>query len=233
MLSAQLGALAMWCVLGRGIWALRVPATLVAAALLTMLMPSIYGLDVWQMLLGIQVFGLAALLLALRVARYRLQSQSEIESLSAVHRVRQFSIAHMMIWTAAAAILLTLFRGVQPWLTAAGSVVWLRMGVLGLCCAVVALVSIWSTLGEGAWILRVPLLVGLPPLVGALVRWMTAAWTQLAGTGVWSLFRYHLDRLKDLDWHWLSWTSLAGWFLAAVLVLLRCTGYRLVRLARQ
>jgi hypothetical protein len=233
LLSAQLSALAMWCVLGRGYWAWRIPATCVAGVLLTSIMPNMYGIDVWKVLLCVQVCGLLVLLFALRAARYRLQSQSEIESLALAQRVRQFSIAHMMIWTAAIAILLTLFRGVQPWLTVVGSVVWLRMGVLGLCCAVVALVSVWSTLGEGAWFLRVPLLIGLPPMVGALVRWMTAAWTQVFGAGgAWSSFRYHFDRLKDLDWHWLAWTSLAGWFLAAVLMLLRSTGYRLVRVKR-
>ena len=152
-LSAQFGALALWGVLGKWSWPLRLPAAVLAALPLVMLIPNTqYRARAWLSLLIVQTVSLIALLLVFWLAGYRLRGRREIASSEGSSR--SFTLSHMLGWTAVAAGLLGALRITQPLLVTFGAERWLHTGMLGVCCALVTLAVIWTTLGEGRWYLR-------------------------------------------------------------------------------
>jgi hypothetical protein len=127
----------------------------------------------------------------------------------------------MLGWTAAAAVLLGVLRVTQPLLSTFGAGRWLHTSMFGVCCALVTLAVIWSTLGEGRWYLRGLVFLVWPPLCGLFIWWLIAA---LQSTASGDYLKWYVGGLDAL---WLAWTSLAAAFLASLLLLLRTTGYRL------
>jgi hypothetical protein len=220
-LSAEFGALALWGVLGSWPWPLRLPAVMLAGLPLVLLIPSTeYRARAWVSLLIVQTVSLVLLLLALWLAGYRLRRQDEM---AAEGTARYFTISHMLGWTAAAAVLLGVLRATQPLLATYSAGRWLHTGMFGICCALVALAAIWSTLGQGRWYLRLLVFAGWPPLAGLAIWWLVDALQQTSSGDY--LFWY----MGGLDALWLAWTSLAAAFLASLLLLLRTTRWRLVR----
>lgn len=218
-LSAQLGALALWGVLGNWSWTLRLPAVLLAALPLVQLIPNDASrARAWLSLLIVQTASLVVLLLALWLAGYRLRGSDE---LAGGRATRYFTITHMLGWTAAAAVLLGVLRVTQPLLSTFGAGRWLHTGMFGVCCALVTLAAIWSTLGEGRWYVRGLVFLVWPPLCGLFIWWLVEALRQTASG---DYLRWYMGGLDAL---WLAWTSLAAMFLASLLLLARSTGYRL------
>lgn len=219
-LSAQFGALALWGVLGKWSWPVRLPVAVMAALPLIMLIPSDgYRPRAWLSLLIVQTVSLIALLLAFWLAGYRLRGRQEIASTTG--SIRYFTISHMLGWTAVAAVLLGVLRITQPLLVTFGAGRWLHTGMLGVCSALVTLAVIWSTLGEGRWYVRALVFLGWPPLSGLLIWWLAEA---LERTESGNYLSWYIGGLGPL---WLAWTSLAAAFLASLLLLVRTTGYRL------
>jgi hypothetical protein len=221
-LSAQFGALALWGVLGTWPWPLRVPGVLLASVPLVLLVPpDEYRARAWVSLMIVQTASLVVLLVAFWLAGYRLRGRGQLASDEAAGRVRYFTIAHMMMWTTAAAILLAVLRIAQPLLGTFGLGRWLHTGMFGVCCALVTLAAIWSTLGHGRWYLRGLVFLCWPPACGAVLWWLEST---LRSTQQGSYLVYYMG-LNEL---WMAWTSLAAAFLASLLLLLRTTGFRLV-----
>lgn len=219
-LSAQFGALALWGVLGNWSWPLRLPAVMLASLPLVLLIPNTeYRARAWLSLLIVQTASLVVLLVALWLARYRLRGPKELAGSG--DGVRYFTISHLLGWTAAAAVLLGVLRVTQPLLSTFGVGRWLHTGMFGVCCALVALAAIWSTLGQGRWYLRGLVFLVWPPACGLLIWWLVVALEHTASGDYLSWYMGGLDAL------WLAWTSLAAAFLAALLLLFRTTGYRL------
>jgi hypothetical protein len=218
-LAAQFGALALCGVLGNWNWQRRLPAVLLAALPLLVLIPNDeYRARAWLSLLVVQTASLVVLLLAFWLAGYRLRKRQES---SIDGSVRYFTISHMLGWTAAAALLLGALRFTQPLLGTFGPQRWLHTGMFGICCALVTLAAIWSTLGEGRWYVRGLVFLIWPPLCGlAIWRLVDTLLTTESGS-------YLSWYMGGLDWLWLAWTSLAAAFLASLLLLARTTGYRL------
>jgi hypothetical protein len=226
-LSAQFGALALWGVLGTWKWPLRIPAVLLASLPLVFLVPpDEYRARAWLSLLIVQTGSLIVLLVALWLAGYRLRGPAELATGAAAERVRHFTVAHMFIWTAAAAMLLGVLRIAQPLLGTFGIGRWLHTGMFGICCALVTLAAIWATLGDGRWYWRLLTLLALPPLCGAGIWWLISTLLRTQAGN------YLIHYMGGLDRLWLAWTSLAAAFLASLLLLLHTTGYRLVRVAK-
>jgi hypothetical protein len=220
-LSAQFGALAFWGVLGTWSWRLRIPVVLLAALPLVMLIPpDEYRARAWTSLLVVQTGSLVVLLLALWLAGYRLRGRGEVAGAGGAS-VRHFTISHLLGWTTVAAVLLGALRVTQPLLGTYGMGRWLHTGMFGVCCALVTLAAIWSTLGDGRWYVRGLVLLGWPPLCGAAIWWLVDT-LQATSRG-----NYLIHYMGGLDSLWLAWTSLAAAFLASLLLLLRTTGYRL------
>jgi hypothetical protein len=221
-LSAQFGALAFWGVMGTWPWSRRIPSALLAALPLVLLIPSgEYRVRAWTSLLLVQTASLLLLLLVLWVAGYRLRRRDEPAEGSG-ESVRYFTISHLLGWTAVAAVLLGVLRITQPLLGTFGMGRWLHTSMFGVCCALVTLAAIWSTLGEGHWYLRGLVFLGWPPLCGAAIWWLIDTLMATASGN-------YLDHyVGGLDALWLVWTSLAATFLASLLLLPRTTGYRLV-----
>jgi hypothetical protein len=219
-LSAQFGALAFWGVLGTWSWRWRIPVVLLAAVPLVLLIPpDEYRARAWTSLLVVQTGSLTVLLLALWLAGFRLRGGDDLAG--SVDSVRHFTISHLLGWTTVAAVLLGALRVTQPLLGTYGMGRWLHTGMFGVCCALVALAAIWSTLGEGRWYLRGLVFLGWPPLCGALIWWLVDT---LQGTTSGDYLKWYMGGLDVL---WLAWTSLSAAFLASLLLLPRSTGYRL------
>ena len=226
-LAAEFGALALWGVLGNWNWPLRIPAVVFAAIpLVRLIPPAEYRARAWVSLLLVQTGSLAVLLVALWLRGYRVRSAAEIVAGAGSGRVLQFSIAHMLIWTTASAVLFTLLRVFQPLLGTYGAQRWLHTGALGVCCALVTLAAIWAILGDGRAYSRLLVLVTWPPLCGAGIWWLADT---LERTQAGSFLVHYIGGLGAL---WMAWTSLSAAFLASLLLVLRTTGYRLVHVAK-
>ena len=219
-LSAQFGALALWAVLGNWSWPRRLPSVFLAALPLVLLIPNgEYRARAWLSLLIVQTGSLIVLLVVLWLAGYRLRGRQELDETAGSGR--SFTISHMLAWTAAAAVLLAALRVTQPLLSTFGAERWLHTGMFGVCCALVALAAIWSTLGQGRWYLRGLVLLCWPPLGGLGIWWLVDTLQRTDSGDYLSWYMGGLDAL------WLAWTSLAAAFLASLLLLARTTGYHL------
>ena len=99
---------------------------------------------------------------------------------------------------------------------------WIFGSAVGFSGTLVCMVALWSSLGNSSSVLRFSILAVVPPLLGATL-WAVMRYISTQGRRPWAW------RLERFDWHWIVWTCLVAGFLTAILLLLRTTGYRLVR----
>ncbi len=232
--SGQVGLLTIWGILGRMPWPWRIPIFLVLLASVVMVLirspdhtgawRSDFGL--WAVILAMQSGMMVVLCWILRVAGYRLlplatgsHNASDIEK-----EQFQFAIKHLIVWTTAVCPLLVLAKGID-WLLVDSQELF-RTIVLGLALAIVAWTAMLSALGSGSRWIRLLMLICVVPMVGASLKWFTSRWivTWNSTQSAW-FFR----GFQELGWNWISWTVLAAWFLASLLLVFRAGGYRLTR----
>jgi len=96
--------------------------------------------------------------------------------------------------------------------------------------ATVNLIAIWAMLGAGRWFIRFPALLGVPYLIAlgmasysAYLR-STFKGNQNYGSLAWAI--------ADMEKHWTVWLFLDAALLAALLLMLRESGFRLMRRSR-
>ena len=112
-----------------------------------------------------------------------------------------------------------------------------RVGIpttVALLSAIVILFALWASLGQGHWLLRYSLLLGVLLGLGAAVGGASTygerflnQWVRANGYN--SSFDYDLFRWYEVGWWWIAWMFLSGGLLAASLMIFRTVGYRLVR----
>lgn len=231
--SAQLGLLIAWAILGTQPLSVRITAALLGTAAV-MLYASTLTIGMrndWDTILSWQAIATVGLCAALRWRRFRILPMeaildSERTNDASTERV-QFSIMHVLIWTSALAPIFAVARIVDwdaiqmPTITS-----WVQFLMLVIVLALTPLVAIWSGLGQGNVMLRflVPLL--FTGSTGAFLAYaMSRGWLRYIDIDV-----YRLSGIEPYIF-WISWTVLAGFFYLAMLLILRATDQRLLRVS--
>jgi hypothetical protein len=229
LIAAQAGMLVVWSVSANVNWQYRLPTALLAAALL-IAFASIWHDDEWSVLVTITVLIVCATCVVLRWKEFKLQrvdngatnlKRSEVGAL-------QFGIRHMLIWSAAIAPLLIATRGIELMMFASlGGKGALPAMIISLSLAITALTAIWSVLGAGPWYVRLLALIVVPGILASGIE----VYANSIRTPAWS--RWSSGIILNLLWSmrgdWTMWLGLFAALLAALLLFLRASGYRLAR----
>lgn len=231
LIAAQAGMLVVWSVSANVNWQYRLPTALLATALL-ITFASIWHDDEWSVLVTITVLIVCATCVVLRWKGFKLQridnvttnlKRSEVGAL-------QFGIRHMLIWSAAIAPLLIATRGLELVMFASlGGKGALPGMLISLSLAITALTAIWSVLGVGPGYVRVLTLIVVPVSLAYGIE----IYADYIRTPAWS--RWSSGIILNLLWgmqgRWPTWLGLFAALLAALLLFLRASGYRLERTA--
>lgn len=232
-LSAECGVLGVWLILGTGWLPLRLAFVGLAflpvkylADVLHFDLSAIRWWDVWPLILAVQIAATCGLAALLKIVGYSIEQESG-EIKEGIGGPVQFSIRHMLIATTVVAVLVpivqALLRSSLRWMDRAQ---WLHASADGLVLALISLAAIWATLGSGRWPLKALVFALLALLAGGGLYWLESA-------SLYSVKPYSSgEPLTHAGWRWFAWTLLTGSFLAGMLLVLRATGYRLVRRRR-
>jgi hypothetical protein len=233
VISAQIGFLVAWAILGDVAVAWRLACGLVAITGVIFLSSKVETgwdgelLPLVQAMAGMIVAGVC---LTLRLGRFQMLNLSE-GSGSERNRgqVFRFGVKHMLVWTAALAPLMVVLRGLESIsLRQAQMVDVYPAGLICACIALITLAAIWLTLGSGMLALRVAVFVSAIGGATLLMRWQCQGW--LAQYGPWPTMRMIRFSTEMLDL-WGAWFAMLGGLLAALLTFLWAAGYRLARLS--
>jgi hypothetical protein len=233
LVSAQLALLVLWAILGPGAWQIRLPAVAAVTPLVMMFSGSFVGWSGWytrtwgvmMMLATVTMALLCGGLRYLRFSLHMLSPDGAAEAPSGKRRVYQFGTRHMLIWLTVTGPLLLLIRNVNF------GIEGLFPGtLLAISAATVNLIAIWCVLGGGHWLLRIGSLLGIPFLIAQGMMQYSAYVNAAAGNmrfnGMYGTTAWMIGEMEDL---WLAWLWLDAALLAALLVFLRASGYRLSR----
>jgi hypothetical protein len=254
LLSAQLGLVIVWAILGQARWSTRLPAALVlaTAVLAPLVWHRIRPTELLIMIL-VQMLLLGAVCALLFVFRYRLViaksetasglEDTELPRPSGLTQA-QFQIRDVLLWTTALGIVLATARAAGYWV--ASLEVWQNVqaglrnrGVLvlllptptaAILTAMVLLLALWSALGAGRAVVRWPIMAVFTLGVGltsSLLDYhvMTAGWRPRPI--IWDPGVW--SWVWFYKWSNVAWFCLSGGMLFASLLLLRTLGYRLGR----
>lgn len=232
LIAAQASLLVVWSVLSSLGWQYRLPAALVAIAML-IAFAGIFDRTEWSILIAVTTALVALVCLILRWKGFKLQrihatslsgrSQSEATTL-------QFGVRHLLIWSAAIAPLLIVTRGIEY-------VTYRSLGVqsalpallIALSLAIVAFTAIWAVLGAARWFVRIGALIAVP---GLLAFGLEQYWGYVKPPG-WSWPRDPiLYVFAEMEGDWSAWLGLLTALLAALLLFLRASDYRVMRHTR-
>jgi hypothetical protein len=255
LVSAQVGALVMWGLLANIGWQWRLPAVLGAAAAVMVFSGSFYSVNPltrisraardWNVLMIASAVIVAILSLTLRMRGFVLRAGelSELRSHEPTGMgAHQFGLKHLLIWSAALVPILLLARGLD-------FVVFKRLGapllfsfvVFAIGIAAANLLTVWTVLGNGRLGLRLAAVLAVP--------WLLAIGMELFLEFVASSHRVlRISRNGELYYTWtrdwenslictifdgrgtlVNWFWLSAALLAALLLFLRASGYRLTR----
>lgn len=246
--AAQFCLLAAWLVLGTSSWQWRLPAaaiTLLPAGFVVAELDrrGLAAGDVWKEVAALQVtitFLFAALL---RWRGYRIErlDESSLGSDAAGHTAAsQFSLRHLLVWTAALAPLLLLLKALDyaflRWHP------WRQWGLLiadGALLAPVILVSFWAALGSGRNWLKIVWLALIATAMGSTLYFIEGRFGAVPGWLAGNVTGYYVWAGKSYTIMitlggatWLVWTELSAFLLAGMLLVFRVNSYRLVRRKR-
>ena len=236
LVSAQISFITVCAVLGPWGWQWRLPAALVAAAVIITFSTSFmdrWSASSWNILMTLVTSIVVALCIGLRTLRFTLSQSARTGAPSAVSsgiHATQFGLKHMLVWATAVAPVLLLVRGVDAFaleILGLGGIFSVVLPTISL--ATLNLVVIWAVLGGGPWIVRLAAL----PLTAQLIAVGLSIYSARVETqyGRWNGPPL-IDTLIEMRPLWMSWIWLDVVLIAALLLFLREIGYRLVRLAR-
>jgi hypothetical protein len=228
--SGQIGAWVDWTILGSSTWK-RWPAFLSLAFVLLfagqVLIWGWHDYDTWRIIVFVQTVGTCVLAAALRVSGHRIES-AECGEVEGGPGPIQFSVQHLLIATTAVAIIMAILQELlHASSQSLGGRQWLHASADGVVLAVVSLAAMWAALGVGRWWIKILTFAMLALSAGASLYWLEkTVLYPVPWSPTWKA------SLTYASWWWVAWTSLAGSFLAGMLLVLRATGYRLVRRRR-
>lgn len=235
--SAELGLLVFWAILGSGNWTWRIAGVMVAVPLLLGYLKLIGGGrslssgSFWNTLLIVQTCAVALVAAFCRWRGFRLR---RIEARVSSHngQIMRFNVADLLLWSLAVIPALFFLRNGG---TALFDVTHNFSYALPVACcsAACVYVTFLVVLGDRSFVAGVTALFFVPTALGAALTYLAntapAAMTTARLTQ-WS-WRDHLWRLgwQLGPWGWTSWFLVSSLFLAACLVVFRFDGCRLVR----
>ena len=227
--SGQIGSLAAWTILGLSTWRRWLAIAFLAFVLLSAGQALIWGWhdESWRIIVFVQTFGTCVLAAALRVSGHRIES-AECGEARGGPGPMQFSIRHLLIATTVVAIFMSILQELlrESSQSLAGRQ-WLHASADGVVLAVVSLAAMWAALGAGRWCVKILTFAMLTLAAGASLCWLEkTVLYPVPWSTTWKA------KLTYAGWWWVAWTSLAGSFLAGMLLVLRATGYRLIRRRR-
>jgi hypothetical protein len=247
LVQSQISLLALWAVLSTLGWQWRLPGVVAAVPIVIVFAASFrpywnWPKDDWRLLLILTALVVVTLCGTLRIAGFVLRQSepySELHTTTVTTQTHQFSLKHLLVWMAAMVPLLIIFRSFDSFvLTRLGGPDLFGLALVATIVACANLISVWGTLGTGFFIARVTAVLLVPYVLAVgLIQYLEfvelAYRSQFyrAGRWVWgnpwgdSLLQGVYDvRGSLVSWLW-SNTAL----LAALLLFLRASGYRLVR----
>jgi hypothetical protein len=229
LVTAQIGFLVLWAILGPERWQLRLPAAVVAAAIVMGFSGSFddrWSSRAWNVMLFLTAVELTLLCGGLRCFGYSLKRAADdgpVSSGGHDNAVYQFGTRHMLVWATAIAPLLLVARGLDfvfADVFDAQSIV--SAVVLVVSLATVCLIAIWAVLGAGSLIARTISLILMPFVLGIVMRVVSeprrTRWRSPILAGI-----------DDVGDNWITWMGLTAALLAALLLFLRADGYLLSR----
>ena len=220
--GSQLSAGLIWGILGSLAWRCRLSGAALAAAPATYFLLRItaeqgYHTASWLAVVLVQAIGVAGVCGLLRAVGYRIEYYGN--TTSAHGSGLQFTIGHMLIWTLAASLIVSVFKQVAIHSSGEhGLREWLQLAIAGTMLAIVALAAMWMVLGAGRGMSKVVIALSIAASAGAFlwyVDWQFKSRTTVFGlpyAGPW----------------WIGWSLLAEPFLAGLLLVFSTTGYSLV-----
>ncbi|HVA49474.1 MAG TPA: hypothetical protein VNH11_24115 [Pirellulales bacterium] len=232
-LSAEFGASAAWLILGSASFPSRLCLVALAGVPVMYLtnvlhfdLAHIHWGDAWAIIVAAQIAGASGLVALLRVAGYRIEREIQDPADTSGVPV-QFSIRHLLVVTTVVAILVPIVKGSlqssSRWMDTRQ---WLHAAADGGVLALISLAALWAALGSGNWLIKIGFFALLAVAAGGGLYWLELT----------ALYRqpYSLAPvpLTHAGWRWIAWTLLTGSFLAGMLLVLRPTGFRLVRRRR-
>ncbi len=229
LISAQVSLLALWTILSRVDWQWRLPGAVAGISLLIVFVGNWYW-EEWVVLIMLAGVVIALVSAGLRSVGFSLQpiKRDNPNAPQSDLFVAQFGTKHLLIWATALSLLLLVARGLDLYIFAALDAKSIfPAGALSISLAALNLIVIWAILGSGGWLFRVSLLVLVPYSLGIALRSLAAL--------------YHpplyvpwpsspmLSMLINMEDQWPQWIWFNAMLLAALLLFLRASGYRLIR----
>jgi hypothetical protein len=140
----------------------------------------------------------------------------------------QFGLKHMLIWLTVTGPLLLFVRSLDF-----GGRGLYPAALLAVSVATVNLIAIWAVLGGGYWVIRLVSLFGVPFLIAqgmtyysVYLKSYSLSLRSTPGSNWRGTIAWALAEMQDL---WTAWLWLDAALLAALLLFLRASGYRLIR----
>jgi hypothetical protein len=221
--GSQLSSELIWGILGSLTWRRRLSGAAFAAApatyfLLRITAEQTYIVASWLAVAFVQAVGVAGICGLLRAFGYRVDHVDN-NAKSPHGSALQFSIGHMLAWTLAAALIVSVAKQVAIYSSGGyGLQEWLSLVIAGTTLAIVALAAMWMVLGSGQGMLKAVIALSIATSAGGFLWYADSHFVSRAG-GFW---------LQYVGRWWMGWSLLAEPFLAGLLLVFYTTGYRLV-----
>ena len=178
---------------------------------------------------------------ALRLCGLRLHGQVRAPQALDEHgtlHINQFGLKHMLIWATALVPMLLVIKGLDFFLLKhLGGPHIFSLTLVATIVGTVNLIAVWSVLGHGFRATRVAVLLLVPYLLAiGLSAYLAYLEWVFNPTGVWTIGNSWnnslLRDLADVRGSLVSWLWLDAALLAALLLFLRASGYRLMQMPR-
>jgi hypothetical protein len=236
LVSAQVSVLTLWAILGAANWQWRLPAILPATAVVILFSGifSSWRYDNWNLLMVLVAVVIVLLCGLLRWSGFLLRYRND-DALAKSDRAlsfHQFGMKHMIAWMTAMVPILIVFRGFDFFVfKRLGGQGTFPLALFALTLATVNMVAIWSVLGGGHWTIRLAALLAIPLILAAgMLQFMnylhSTNWNMPLPNRWYDSLVYGIVESRDT---WISWVCLDAALLAALLLFLRASGYRLIR----
>jgi hypothetical protein len=227
-LTAQIGLVIFWGILGSTDWRRRLPIAFFLLATGSYPYWFFVGRQRWLSVMTCYIISVSVTCAFLRLWRFRLGSMESWNAIARGGRIDQFGIKHLFIWTTGVAVLFGIGRLV-PWSFLATtfmnqSMISLLLRALLMTMIVVA--TAWTVLGErGVW-LRAIVLIGVLISIGFGLSFIELRQTRRSGLIGWS------SNPNEIRQIWFVWTTLNGLFLAGLMLVIRMSGGQLARIKK-
>jgi hypothetical protein len=229
LVSAEVSLLALWGVLGPGRWQYRLPAVAVMTPLVALFANATFqwwSAQFWNRLMLLTAAVVAILCVGLRLFGFSLRDLNAVNHESLLDQKKrpiQFGMKHMLIWMTVTGPIVLIGRGIDI----DGTTLFPAL-LLAASVATINLIAIWTVLGSGLWPVRLITLVLIPYAIGfGLTSYSLSVKVSLGRTITGSLTMAHL--MADMADYWKMWMFFDAALLAALLLFLRSSGYRLAR----